>query len=83
MFKFSKFEISYVKLYTQILIKKATNKKFKVIEYLIITNFRSHSIRKFGRGIFREIKIAQFCGMSVLKGNLILLKLFILVPMKN
>ena len=83
MFKFSKFEISYVKLYTQILIKKATNKKFKVIEYLIITNFRSHSIRKFGRGIFRETKIAQFCGMSVLKGNLILLKLLIIVPMKN
>ena len=72
-----------MKVYTQILIKKATKNKFAVIEYLIITNFRSHSIRKFGRGIFRETKIIRFCGMSVLKRNLILLKLLIMVPMKN
>ena len=31
MFNFSKFEISYVKVDMQILIKKATNKKFAVI----------------------------------------------------
>ena len=83
MFKFSKFEISYVKVYTQILIKKATNKIFAVTEYLIITNFRSHSIRKFGREKFRETKITQFCGMSVRKANLILLKILIMVPMKS
>ena len=83
MFKFSKFEISYVKVYTQILIKKATNKIFAVTEYLIITNFRSHSIRKFGREKFRKTEITQFCRMSVRKGNLILLKILIMVPMKS
>ena len=31
MFNFSKFEINYVKVDMQILLKKATNKKFKVI----------------------------------------------------
>ena len=49
MFKFSKFEINYVKVDTQMLIKMATNKKFADMEYLIITNFRSHSILKFER----------------------------------